>query len=562
MKKTTIILCLFVFLVIKLDAQILEAEKAHELSKDARKGQLVSFEFDADEKAYYLTFKRDKGRKNIYEIYQFDYDFNMVSNETMEEKEARAKYKWGWNLSDPGVPWENKKVVRIGTNPTQITLKLGTITRTWDCVTNIYGPYVYVDCKYNYHFNEHKVVKPKYDPAFDFPEGTPKLIQNMVTKLCERVVPIYYMTDEPETQMVSKWQLHKTDALNISTTDFSKASGDVMVAGLQQYYIEDDYYGVIKLLNYSAKDLSLLNETNVQFKYPNHCFFKKNLPDNTMVMVFMPQKLQKGEPDPNTENFTFMRVSMKAEVLQKINFTSPAREWKISDAILGQDGDIYLYGLSNKKNNGKYRLLYDEHGPLNKAEYMQVVKISGEDIDYISSVGIEEMSSKIAMPSNQKKGEPFDGKGLVMNPDNSVLTPEGQLIVGGQTNKYDAIYYFHFDSDGKFKKEYAITPAEKHKENAIDQVLILNDDKKSLTLYIGELADVKNERKFKYPRMGTIDIVSGTMSAIKSFGYNDDQEYYMDNMFPYLFIGEEKIVFFSHDKKDKEIWLGRVQMGK
>jgi len=80
MSKKLLLLLAFVMICSQLIGQVLEVENTQELSKDARKGELLNFHFDPGSSTFMLLYGREKGNK----IYQFNYDLKLVNNETLD----------------------------------------------------------------------------------------------------------------------------------------------------------------------------------------------------------------------------------------------------------------------------------------------------------------------------------------------------------------------------------------------------------------------------------------------------------------------------------------------
>jgi len=92
-----------------IKCQTLEKENTQELSKDARKGELFNFNYNEGDKEFTLVFKREKKKKSIYEIYQFDYDLNLLKNETLEESAAQLRYPSATVIETaPTDPWNDR----------------------------------------------------------------------------------------------------------------------------------------------------------------------------------------------------------------------------------------------------------------------------------------------------------------------------------------------------------------------------------------------------------------------------------------------------------------------
>jgi len=279
-----------------------------------------------------------------------------------------------------------------------------------------------------------------------------------------------------------------------------------------------------------------------------------------MVLVFAPQ----GGPgvknkSPNPDKWDYVRVSKDATLIDKISFETIGSPWAISNAILSEDNQVYLYGPANLDKKGKY--LNAIVGGLTSFDNIQVMKVGEGTIKYLTNANLKELNSKLVKPSNLKKGDSYSGKDLTFE-QNYTLTAAGDLLFTAQANDHSALYCFHFGPDGKFKAQYVIASEDQPKEVGIDHAIFENPDQQSVSVFIAELTKVDKNRALKYPRMATINIKDAKISAVQTFGYDKKGEYFLDDIYPYTFIDNgQKIVFFSRDAKDAKLWLGRVKIG-
>jgi hypothetical protein len=83
-----------------------------------------------------------------------------------------------------------------------------------------------------------------------------------------------------------------------------------------------------------------------------------------------------------------------------------------------------------------------------------------------------------------------------------------------------------------------------------------------LTWLVYEIAGSTDEKALIYPWVAAIDIGKATVSDFQQYGYNKKEEFYVDNSKPIILIdNNQKAIFFGADKKNKEIWFGRVKLG-
>jgi hypothetical protein len=165
-------------------------------------------------------------------------------------------------------------------------------------------------------------------------------------------------------------------------------------------------------------------------------------------------------------------------------------------------------------------------------------------------------------PGNQKSAETYGGKDLALS-NTYVLTTSGDFIFSGQMADRSAIHFFHLSSNGEFKGQYVVNTENQSKEFPIDYTLFENPDKQTITVFIAELTGVNKGRQLKYPRMATIDIGNTSISDVGTYGFGKKGEYFLDDIYPITVVDDgSKIVLFSRDSKDAEVWLGRVKVGK
>jgi len=566
MKRFSIV-CLFVFVVClfcvpSLSAQTLEKETSQELSKDARKGELFNFAYDEGNQVYTLVFKREKKKEDIYEVYQFDYDLKMINNETMDVTKAKEKYADAVILdSAPDEGWSDPMVVRVDPNwGGQIVLRQGTLSREWAKSVEEKGNYRYTTWYWKYTFNEQKNEKPKFEGLVDVPEGAPDWVIKMAQNSSEQVKLITYATDEPSVEITTGKQNFVYGSVWARQRDYASASGDILIVGRSdQMDFDTKAPKTIYLsMKYSAEDLSQKHYETFTLGYEQNTLFKQQLGDGSIVLVFSPASYPGlKNKDPNPSNWTYVRVGYDAVVQEQINFDCKGGWWEVNSATLTDDGSVLLYGLASTKKKDKYYT----GNPIAKYDNVQAVKITDGAVSWVSTVDLATVKGKMRTPKGQKKSKPWAGSDMALDGQFTV-TSSGDLIFTGQAADHSALYGFHFDPAGAFKAHYVFGTSIQNKEYGIDHAMFENLDKKTLTCYMGELENVEDGRALKVPRMATIDIASTEVSAIQTFGFGKKGEYYLDDVYPFTFIDElSKVVLFSRDKKDSEIWLGRVKLG-
>ena len=581
MRKTFIYLlsiCLFFIAGISnFNAQKLETEKTHQLSKDAKKGYLGSFTYNETSKEYTLVFVREKKKKAVYVTYKFDYDFNQISEneETLTDLEASAKFDF---MEFTEEPWLAPSVVRVdGTdwNANQVKLKKGYIYRRWiPASTTTVGNYsIYRPGYWKFEFKVEEKVKPRIHVDINLDPNTPPMIVKMVNKSASKIQMITYLTDEPSfnvntgAMIMDVYGKNKGQMGRSARRDkaYIESTGNILLIGQQQWYIEKDYNRRYVALQFSAKDFAQTAETIIEFDYIYGVVAHKSLPDKSIALIFAPAGYAKNpDPNPNTREFYYIRINKNTEVVERIKFESPSSRWEINDFVVAESGDVYVYGAASKAKNDKH---FDKLASVWKFDNFQLLKISDSKVAYITSTGMDEFESKLQFPSNMKKVDSYEGKKFAVGP--LTVTSAGDVFVSGQEaneGKFGNINLFHFDKMGVLKAQYGYRLVETSKEatgGPTSHIEFENPDGKTLTWIVYEMNGSTESKLLLYPRVATIDLEKATVSDFHPFGYNKNQSFYVDNNRPIVLIDNySKAVFFGADKKDKMLWFSRVALGQ
>jgi hypothetical protein len=555
--------------------QKLEAEKTHNLSKDAQKGYLGSFNYDEGSKTYTMVFVREKNKKTIYVTYKFDYDFNQLSEEEEELSlvQASKKYKWV-DYEEGSSGWNNPTVVRVDASAWglgQIVLRKGDITRKWatDYYTTSgvnYTTHNWVGY-WKYEFVEKEKVKPQIEVPVEIDPRAPKFVRTMAENAAKKIFLVAYQTDEPDFEVTTGARsFHPKFNKTIweRKRDYISATGNISFVGRQYYAVDKTYFNRFIAQVYSASDLKLKNQSLIEIDYGADVIYSKVLPDKSIAFVVAPLPavyVKPAKPNPNSRAFIFFRVDKNANLLNRIEFESPSSKWDINSIDLKDNGDIYIFGEAIKKDNDKYHIQQQTN---NKFDNFQLMKISNGKMDYITSTPLEEFSSKLQVPSSMKKFESYDGKKFDVG--DLSLTSSGDIIISGQKNeggKFGDISLFHFGNDGKLKAQYGYKLAETGKEATSQGTLHVEFENVNgkLTWIIYEMRGVEKSRLLMYPNVATIDLTNAKISDVTTYGVSKQAEYFIDNSNPVLLIdGDKKLVFFGTDKKDKTLWFSRSEL--
>ena len=355
--KTRLMLLLAVVLIpLIINAQTLEVENTHPISKDAKKGELYHFSFIEDTQEYLLIYSREKKKKTIYEIYKFDYDFNLLTNETIEgTKETREKYTDAFPEYVAEGDWNNPGVLRVENNwGGNIVLRKGYLTRKWATRVEYKGDYKYTTRYMKYTFHEEEKITPKYEGELAkelINEKLPKFFKKLAIKAAKILTLVDYITDEPAVEITTGVQGFKYKTLWQRTRDYASAKGDVVVIASNTQSDEKYKQAYIKyvVLKYSSTDLSLLKSNEFTFDYPTFPLFKQHLSDGSMGFIFAPAffSSKTGQVfknrDPNLLSYHYVRISKDAEIIDNIDFESKGGPCKITSISLSADDDVYIF---------------------------------------------------------------------------------------------------------------------------------------------------------------------------------------------------------------------------
>ena len=513
-----------------LYGQKIEAQNTYEITGKAKRGALGHVEYDQNTGVYTLVYVTKSNEKMAkFQIYTFDRDFkflNMVEDE-IEFAKAKTKYTWfKFNGELYSVTGNYVEPNLVGT----LVLKKKKITYKYDWL--LLGYYKTVDIL--------EKVKPKTDDG--------RKLFYLKHAEDDRTGEIYVLCGvKPNTKDVQ---------------------GDKAAA--YRHYMD------IHLLKFNA-DLDLVGDVPVKFDYPQQIAFGKTLtkiydddPDNPGVSGIVFVTVPMGGPgmnkfaDPKMNNYTYIRFNTEGEpsLKERISFESPAIYWRM-DELVATNNSVFIFGVSAPGKEKYYNMITS----VTKFKGVQLMKIANGKMEYITETNLEDFDAKVKYPPGQKKIESYEGKKFHFA--NFYAAENGDFFVLGQKfdeskegNKYKDVLTFHFDSKGVLKAQYAVDLLESNQHSkaaGCPQELI--DGGKSMYWLLMEIKGITmwNPKPLTYPRIGKIDMASGTIGELQAFGKIEKNDYYLDPKYPYLQTdGGNKIVFFGSDKSGKVIWFCRV----
>ncbi|MCB9174648.1 MAG: hypothetical protein H6589_08575 [Flavobacteriales bacterium] len=586
MMNKKIIAGLFGFaIVFSASAQIAQEKIVELTGKSKNKGYLGNVVVDDVKQQFDMVFvTKDNNRKVEYEVYQFDYDFNLLNNFKDAERKLKSKSK---NKTYKG---DYQEVIGVTASP------------------NMTGKLV---LRKTLYINQWNWWKGGYETT---------------KKLLDKEKPKEIGGDGDDKKRKLFYTAHKDIA----------DKGELLVCAL----INKGIMSMAKeadreyLLMHIDKDLNVVKKTPIKFDHPQSLLISKELEDtDEWLLVFAPYSAQgMGKlADDNSNNLTYIRIDEAGNVKERFNFESKCNEWAIFDAY-AVGNDVYFYGAGNinkpEKNYTKppYCISFDAMPSAGDAEsrmttlesmkfgYLQVAKISGGKAEFVSAVSIEDINAKGIKPASQKKLREFDGKKFILNGVN--ITSNGDVFISGQDFKMDNIgdvkgrvykdlLMFHFDKTGAFKRYYGVENTAKsagllggaggaksfpsefsiyEAPNGKDlfwNVFLVQDvdvdcSSETSTNYIAGTQTTTTTCVYTplyQGRLGKIDITSGDISDFKTFGGKD---YYLyldleDNGkgkdSPYITInGGKQVVYIARQRKGgmsgNERWGNSLWFGK
>ncbi len=364
----------------------------------------------------------------------------------------------------------------------------------------------------------------------------------------------------------------------------------VAIAGQPDKYFVIKSYRLLRI----NSDLEVVSDVELDVKYVQRLLYSGALPSTDdaeatdYVMIFAAAGGKgvykpKENADPNVQNCTYVRISPDGEVKTKINFDSKTLNWQILGAD-ERDGSVYVYGIGESKNVGeKHQTLTAVIGS-GKQDLFQVLKVTGDQVDFVSAPSLDEINAKIEKPQNQKKAKAYSGKSVKFN--SMDITASGDLFITAQDYLnlgtksgpiYGDLFLFHFGPNGNFKRLYSVESTQKGAKNIPTQGTIFEGSDGKLYWFLELLHDVAVRSWTSYTyradnkvvetnttvtipqiqyRAGQFDISSGQLDEFKTLG---EGEFFIFPSTPLVKIeGGKKLVFLGYGgEKGRQIWLGK-----
>jgi hypothetical protein len=553
MKPMNFLLLLLLSSSLVLNAQQLSKEGTHEISKKANKGYLYEPTVDEAKNEVTMTYvTKATGRKAKFETYKFDMDFNFKG---MEESEVPLEKIKGFK-ADKG---EEYSVEAVTVEPNllgTLILKSKTYKRKWNW---FWGGY---DTKVSFG----EKIKPKSEDGGKF-------------------------------QYIAHSEQQESGNILIFAGDKGTGLGNALKMTTEIHILRFDH------------DLNKISDNLLKFDYPQTVVAVNtddqdddNDKDNDVLLLFAPMggKAYRKSADPVATNYTFVRVGKDGNVKERVSVASKAGIFNGNMFVTIGD-DVLIMGATGEKTDD----YFDEKfaAPVNmrddevekfKAKGFQVVKISKGKTEFVSNNTLEDFDKKSQSPPSQKKNPEYTGRKFKVA--DIKLLSNGDILLAGQKYtkakggghvmkfgnlgslgggsgggaEYEDIIMMHFGGNGVLKASYGVRREENDKEaksSPNNQLIMESKDGKSVYWTIMEMKGWRQEKelgesKYKflmYPNVSKIDVASAKIGDFVQMGQGKS-DYYVNNKYPSLPIGNGQIVFLGENKSGKTLWFAKMPL--
>ncbi len=401
MKNLFLVFLVAIAQTIPVFGQEVELEKTYDISGKADIGDNPHVEYnDATGIFDYSFILKAKSDRVKIEDYQFDKDFNLVksSQDELDVTAAKAKYPW-WN-------YKGEKVTEFS---------------------------VFID------ENEDLVIRTK---RLEYTYNWKKL---------------QYTVKE---DLQDKLKLKNADGQSYyhyrNWTSDDDPENIYILCGIKSKSDKLEFCKNFHLLQLN-KALDVVKDVEIKFSYPQEIVAPRfidekserrgNVTEDSFILVFAPKDEGSKASDPQKSNYTFIFINNNLELVDRLSFNSPASFWSIEDYLQnGKTGGVYLFGAS-LSDKDKY---FDELKGTKKFDGIEIMKVEDHKVSWVREYSIDDLEKKVVLEPSQKKGDPYDGKGIFIS--NYMLTDHGGMILVGQQYFYDAMAAM---SDGRKEVKYA-----------------------------------------------------------------------------------------------------------
>ncbi|WP_421764355.1 hypothetical protein [Ekhidna sp.] len=431
--KKIIAIQILICMLFQVPAQLLEKETIIDLSKkDSRFSAFYGFPNEVivndQNQQFELVYVNKVKRKSIKRNrLVFDYDLNLISDHS-EEIEVR-----GYDANQTTVKTDAAKMPANykGEDYTTTMLTLGGLMN-----------------------NKIEKTEAKYD--YNWTSRT----YDVETKVIEKV---------KAKELVGKTMQ------NPYVLHYNNAAGDLLyVSGtLNKKRLVVDAYKVHRIKpNMESEVVAEWSFDYVQRHFFGGWFLTET-GDVNMILIFANAggKVYKPKVNqaPKPNEWTYVRLSSKGELMNKASFKTKANNWQILGAY-EKDGSVYVYGPGESKGvNEKHQDILAAIGT-GKQDVFQILKITDDNVDFVTGPTLDEINQLSVKPAGQKKKVEYDGKRVAFG--NLNIAPNRDIFINAQDWSLDArstkplyksLLMFQFAADGTFKRLYGI---ESQKEKA------------------------------------------------------------------------------------------------
>lgn len=270
----------------------------------------------------------------------------------------------------------------------------------------------------------------------------------------------------------------------------------------------------------------------------------------------------------NTD-FEYMRLSNEGKILNRAKFQVTGSDWSIEEAIVIGES-IYLIGPANVGKELSTKVQVSASSGTPKYKLYQLAKITGNNVDYVTSTNMDDFEAKLKKPASQKKNPAYSGKRFAF--DQASVAPDGSLFICGQNRnskgEWADVLMFYFDNKGILKAQYGVRLEE---VNKISQTMptnqFINYTKENAYWTVLELLGVKEEagkseapKALIYPSIAKINLATGEINDFVKIGsVKDKPTYFLQNDFPFLVNpADGSQIYLGLNKKGNMFWFGKV----
>jgi len=542
--------------------QKIEATSVTPAIKKAEIQELRSAARNAETGEYSISFVGDKNSKTTrIDTYVFGSDLALKSTSSQEIDGGTEKGdKKGDKPSFTDQVFMNNVIrVNLGGGIFKAKIQKGDIVKE-------YQEQTYFGNEYNLHVKSTDFYKLKFVSSAE---------KELRSNTADRKLQVHcYATDEPREKLsMGTHRPANIPALSLPDAilsykgeekQYSKASGDVVILGspvLKARTRENPKTGMSSMYyftiqRYSAETFDLVNEKDFELEYAHVVEYSTQLEDGSMLVLFRPSPKIPNVPKElvksNLSEWILMKISMQGEVVEKFTFTSQANLWSSEKALTLDDGSILLYGPTKSKSGGSFDGF--QIGRFVQGKALYAVNCSEKDLE-----------ANTVTPQSQKKGAADASLGKI---EEFYVSEDGKSLTFVSANKtMPSLSVTQFSAEnGKLIKTYNL--AYENDDVAAGKELshfyFSATNKNSANLFLFEIGDIDDGALFMYPRIGSINFDTKTMSEFIAPGEKSKTlktDFYLNRNLPFLAYengGKKEFVFIGSDKSYKSIWLSRV----